>query len=375
MTRAVYLDYNATAPVRPAVIKAMAEALEEFGNPSSVHRFGRLARRAVEEVRERVAALVGARSAGVVFTSGGTEANNLAVMGTKRERVIVSAIEHDSIIAAAHDCEIFPAGPDGVVELAALEDLLARDPRPALVCLMLANNETGVIQPVAAAAEIAHAHGALIHCDAVQAAGKVPVNMEELGVDLLSVSAHKLGGPKGIGALAVADQVTLSPTLRGGGQERGRRAGTENVAGIVGFGVATDLAGHDLERFAGLVRLRDRLEKRLRELTLETTVFGATAPRLPNTSCCTMPGVPSETQIMALDLAGVAVSAGAACSSGKVESSRVLRAMGADEEIAGCALRVSLGWNSREEDIDRLVAAWGELYASKRAGALGLPAA
>lgn len=375
MTRAVYLDYNATAPVRPAAIKAMTEALEQCGNPSSVHRFGRLARRAVEEARERVAALVGARAAQVVFTSGGTEANNLALNGTGRERVIVSAVEHDSVFSAAADPEIIPVDGNGVIELGALERALARDSRRALVSVMLANNETGVIEPVAAAAELAHEFGALIHCDAVQGAGKMPVNMERLGVDLLSLSAHKYGGPKGIGALVVADHVAINPLLRGGGQERGRRAGTENVAGIVGFAAATDLATRDLDRFQGLARLRDGLESRLQELAPETTIFGAAAPRLPNTCCGTMPGVSSETQVMALDLAGVAVSAGAACSSGKVETSRVLRAMGAEEEVAGWAIRVSLGWDSRDEDVARFLAAWSELYAASRSRAADVSAA
>jgi cysteine desulfurase len=375
MTRAVYLDFNATAPVRPAVIKATAKALEECGNPSSVHRFGRLARRAVEEARERVAALVGARTAQVVFTSGGTEANNLALNGTGRERVIVSAVEHDSVFSAAEDPEIIPVDGNGVIERGALERALARDSRRALVSVMLANNETGVIEPVAAAADLAHEYGALIHCDAVQGAGKIPVNMEALGVDLLSLSAHKFGGPKGVGALLVADHVAINPLLRGGRQERGRRAGTENVAGIVGFGAATELATRDLDRFEGLARLRDGLESRLKELAPETTIFGAAAPRLPNTCCCTMPGVSAETQVMALDLSGVAVSAGAACSSGKVETSRVLRAMGADEEVAGWAIRVSLGWDSVDEDVARFVAAWSELYAAKRSRAAAVSAA
>jgi cysteine desulfurase len=375
MTRAVYLDYNATTPARPAVIKAMAEALEEYGNPSSVHLFGRLARRAVEEARERVAALVGAKAARVVFTSGGTEANNLALKGTRRESVIVSAVEHDSVLSAAEDPEIILVDRNGVIELGVLERLLARASRPALVSVMLANNETGVIEPVAAAADLAHEYGALIHCDAVQGAGKVPVNMEQLGVDLLSLSAHKFGGPKGIGALVVADRVTINPLLRGGGQERGRRAGTENVAGIVGFGVAAELARRELNRFAGLARLRDELESRLKELAPETTIFGAAAPRLANTSCCTMPRVSAETQVMALDLSGVAVSAGAACSSGRVEPSRVLRAMGADEEVAGWAIRVSLGWDSRDEDVERFIAAWSELCASKRPRAAAVSAA
>jgi cysteine desulfurase len=375
MERAVYLDYNGSAPVRPEVIEAMAGALEACGNPSSVHRFGRLARRSVEEARDVVATLVGARAPQIVFTSGGTESNNLALTGAGREHVVISAVEHDSVARAVPDAQTIAVGPDGVVDLAALDRLLGGCGRPALVSVMLANNETGVIQPVAEAARCAHEHDALVHCDAVQAAGKVAVDMGELGVDLLSLSAHKLGGPQGVGALVVADGVTLSPMLRGGGQERGRRAGTENVAGIVGFGVAAKLALDDLDRSAGLARLRDRLEDRLRKVAPGAIVFGDAAPRLPNTSCFTMPGVASETQVMALDLAGVAVSAGAACSSGRVEPSRVLQAMGVGEESSACAIRVSLGWASQAEDLDRFMQAWGELYASTCSKAAAAPAA
>ena len=380
MTRAVYMDYNATAPVAPAVVEAVAGALETYGNPSSVHRFGRRARRAIDDAREAVAALIGAPAPAVIFTSGGTEANNLAITGAggrdegageRRDgagrRLIVSAIEHDSVMAAAPGAEIIPVTAEGVVDLAALGELLARGARPALVSVMLANNETGVIQPVAEAAALAHARGALLHCDAVQAAGKMAVDMDRLGADLLSLSAHKLGGPKGVGALAVRDGVSVRAGLRGGGQERGRRAGTENVAGIAGFAAAAGLAGDGLAAFARLSRLRDRLEGGLRDLAPAVTVFGAGAPRLANTTCFAAPGLAGETQVMALDLAGIAVSAGAACSSGKVEPSRVLRAMGAGEETAACAIRVSLGRASDNQDVDRFLAVWGGLYKAKRA--------
>ncbi|MFQ5939847.1 MAG: cysteine desulfurase family protein [Alphaproteobacteria bacterium] len=314
MERAVYLDYNATVPMKPAVIAAVVEAMECLGNASSVHRFGRLARRAVEEARERVAALVGARPEQIVFTSSGTEANNLALHG--RERVIVSAIEHDSVLGAAPHAEILPVGADGVVDLEALARLLSRGGKPALVSVLLANNETGVIQPVAEVARLARSHGCLVHCDAVQAAGKIPVDLGSLGVHLVSLSAHKIAGPQGAGALVVADGVEVEPMLRGGGQERGRRAGTEAVAALVGFGVAAELAREGLGDTASLTRLRDDLERRVLGLAPGVKIFGAEAPRVANTSCFTMPGVASETQVMALDLAGVAVSAGAACSSG-----------------------------------------------------------
>ena len=373
MERAVYMDYNATAPMRPAVVAAVAEALGLTGNPSSVHRFGRLARRRLEEAREQVAALVGARPDQVVFTGGGTEANNLALAGSGRGRRIVSAIEHESVANAAPDAETVPVTADGAIDLAALDALLARPGPPALLSVMLANNETGVIQPVAAAAAAARRAGALVHCDAVQAAGRIPVDFAALGVDLLSLSAHKLGGPPGSGALIVADGVALTALLRGGGQERGRRAGTENVAGAAGFGVAAELARAELAAQGRLARLRDALEARLRATVPAATVFGAAASRLPNTSCFALPGLAAATQVMALDLAGVAVSAGAACSSGKVRPSRVLRAMGVAEDAAGSAIRVSLGWGSADADIDRLVAAWSALAA--RRPAVAAPAA
>jgi cysteine desulfurase len=368
MTRAVYMDHNATAPLRPAAFEAMREALARCGNPSSVHRFGRLARRTVEDAREQVALLIGVRPAEIVFTSGGTEANALALAGAGRARVIVSAIEHDSVLRNAPGAERIPVDASGLVDLGALEDMLAGDARPALVSVMLANNETGVIEPVAEVARIAHEAGALLHCDAVQAAGKIAVDVDALGVDLLSLSAHKLGGPQGVGALYVAGHVALEPLVRGGGQERGRRAGTENVSGIAGFGAAAAAAYDELDGFAALAGLRDALESRLRGLA-PVTVFAADAPRLPNTSCVAMPGVAGETQVIAFDLAGIAVSAGAACSSGKVEPSRVLRAMGADERAAAGAIRVSLGWNSRAEDIDDFAEAWARIYAGRHASA------
>ena len=356
-----YLDYNATAPLRPAAAAAIVEALERFGNASSVHSFGRQARRAIEDARAAVAALVGAAPAHVVFTGSGTEANNLALAGGGRR--LVSAIEHDSVLASTDrdgPAERIPVDRHGVVDLAALPRLLDGAGAPALVSVMLANNETGVIQPVAQVAGVAHAHGARVHCDAVQAAGRLPIDMAALGADTLSLSAHKLGGPQGVGALVVAEHVELMPLLRGGGQERRRRAGTENVAGIAGFGAAVTAAMAD--DTGALARLRDRLEARLLTIAPEAVMHGRAAPRLANTSCIGLPGVSAETQVIALDLAGVAVSAGAACSSGKMAPSHVLRAMGVDEEGAAGAIRVSLGWRSAAGDVDRFVAAWTDLY-------------
>ena len=362
---ASYLDYTATTPPRPEVAEAMAAVVALVGNASSVHRFGRMARKRIEDAREQVAALVGARSEQVVFTSGGTEANNLALCGANRPPV-VSAIEHDSVLRAAPDAPRLPVSGDGVVDLEALDALLGERPGPALVSLMLANNETGVIQPVSEAAAIAHGHGALLHCDAVQGAGKVALDFAALGADMISLSAHKMGGPQGIGALVVGDGVALSPLLVGGGQERSRRAGTENLPGIVGFGVAAEFAAQGLAGAARLGALRDRLEQALGEITPHRVVFGAGAPRLANTSCVTMPGVAAETQVMSFDLAGVAISAGSACSSGKVAPSHVLAAMGASQAEAGEAVRISLGSATLNADIDRMIDAWRVLF--KRAG-------
>lgn len=358
-----YLDHNATTPLRPGVAAAIAAVLGETGNPSSVHRAGRAARRRVEIARERVAGLVGACAEDVVFTSGGTEANALALRGCGRRRLLVSAVEHDSVLKAAPGVELIPVDGEGRVAADVLVELLRRDATPAVVSVMLANNETGVIQAVADLAEAAHSVGALVHCDASQAAGKKRVSVSDLGVDLLTVSAHKLGGPMGAGALIAAGDCELVPFLQGGGQERGRRAGTENVPALVGFGLAAELAGSELEGFARLTEWRDGLESRCRSLVPGSRVFGGGAERLANTSCLSLPGVGSEVQVMALDLAGVAVSAGSACSSGKVRPSHVLRAMGVPEDVAACAIRVSLGWNSTVEDVDAFVGAWSALAA------------
>lgn len=354
----VYLDHNATSPLRPAALEVMVEALKAGGNPSSVHRYGRRARAFVETARRQVATLVGALPAEVVFTSGGTEANCLALSGTGRRRILVSAIEHDSVRKAVPNAEVVPVSGDGVVDLVALEHALASSREPALVSVMFANNETGVLQPVAEVVRLARAHGALVHCDAVQGAGKAPLDLHAIGIDYLSVSAHKLGGPTGVGALVVRNGVPLSTDRRGGGQEASRRAGTENVSGIAGFGAAAAEAVSGLD----VAGLRDRVEVSLVKIAPSARVFGKNAPRLSNTTCISMPGVPAETQVAALDLAGVNISAGAACSSGKVQGSAVLSAMGVPEGEIASATRISLGWNTRSADIESLIAAWRELY-------------
>ncbi len=364
-----YLDWNATAPVWPAVADAVAAALSTGGNPSSVHRGGRAARKLVNEARDAVAALVSASSDSVVFTSGGTEANTLALTAFPGRRVIVSAIEHASVLGAMNDVAIIPVRGDGLADLGALDELLSSDPRPALVSLMLANNETGIVQDVAEAARIAHRHGALIHTDAIQAPGRITVDVRALDVDLMTISAHKIGGPMGVGALIVRGDLPLAALIKGGGQERGRRGGTENVPGIAGFGVAARLAIETLSSAPSIAALRDDAQRRLLALAPDATVFGADAARLPNTLSIAMPRVASSTQVIALDLAGVMVSAGSACSSGKVERSHVLDAMGMPRDIAECAIRISLGRTTTAADIDRLVEAWGALYARTRASA------
>ena len=362
-----YLDYNAETPIKPAVRDAMAEAIGWVGNPSSVHGFGRRARRAIELARDRVAALAGAAPGEVIFTSSGTEANNLALKGTGRRRLLVSAIEHDSVLGAAPDARILSVDHHGVVDLEALREALAEDGPPALVSLMLANNETGVIQPIAEAGRLAHQHGALLHCDAVQAPGRMAIDRSGLGIDLLSLSAHKMGGPQGVGALILGDGVALEPQLAGGGQELGRRAGSENAVGIHGFGVACELAAEDLADAARIARLRDRLESEIS--ALGGGLIGVGAARLCNTACIAMPGMPSETQVMAFDLAGIAVSAGSACSSGKVGPSHVLNAMGIDQALASRAVRISLGWRTTAGDIERVIEGWAVLHSQGSRGA------
>ncbi len=363
----VYMDYNATAPVLPEARAAVAAALEITGNASSVHGFGRAARRLIDQSRAKVAALVAVAPEAVVFTSSGTEANNLALSSADDRRIFVSAIEHDSILRAAPKAGRIPVDGDGVLALDALEAALAKDKSaPALVSVMLANNETGVIQPVAEAAAVAHRHGAILHCDAVQAAGKIAIDMNALGADLLTLSAHKLGGPAGIGAVVVRGGIALKPMLLGGGQEGWRRAGTENIAGIAGFGAAAEIAVRDLDRAAWLGDLRDEIERRVLAIAPEVPIYGKKARRLANTSCVGMPGVKGETQVMAFDLAGIAVSAGAACSSGKVAPSAVLQAMSVGKDAAGQAIRISLGRGNGPNDIGRFVAAWKELLDRAR---------
>ena len=361
-----YLDHNATTPLGDGVREAMLAAMGPPSNPSSVHGFGQRARLLVEEAREALAAAIGAKPEQVVFTSGATEANAMALK-RPHSSLAVSAIEHVAVLDAAPSAHRLPVDSRGVLDLDALKDWLRGQDKNAGIALMLANNETGVVQPVAEAAALAAEHGAWLHCDAVQGLGKMPVDFAGLGVDSLALSAHKVGGPTGVGALVLREGVDAHPLARGGGQEKNRRPGTENVAGIAGFGAAAGLA--DPGKFeAHCLPLRQALEDRLLAEAPDTTVFGRGADRLANTSCIAMPGCSAETQVMALDLEGIAVSAGAACSSGKVKSSHVLEAMSAGgggaggAELAGCAIRVSTGLGTGRDDMDRLAEIWLRLY-------------
>lgn len=362
MTEIVYFDYNATTPPRPEVADAMMEVLQVAGNASAVHASGRAARARVEVARTSISELINADTNQIIFTGSGTEANNQALRGSGRKRIFVSAIEHEAVRSARADAEFIPVDENGIINLEAIDEMLAASSEPAQVAVMLANNETGVIQPIAKVSEIAHHHGALVHCDAVQAVGKIPVDVAVLGADSYALSSHKFAGPQGVGVLVMRTPNTIERFVHGGGQERGLRAGTENVAGIVGLGVAARLAAEALPKYAKLAELRDELERRLRDIAPDMIVFGQASERLPNTSKMTMPGVPSDTQVMAMDLAGIAISAGSACTAGKVEAPYVLSAMGVADEISNTATRVSLGWRTQAEDLDKFVAAWENLY-------------
>jgi len=378
-TERVYLDHNATSPLRRTAQAAMAEALSQPGNPSSVHAEGRAARSLIEQARERVAALVGAEPRCVIFTSGATEANAQALspvieIGGRTvhfDALLVSAVEHPSVRAGgrfpAEAIETIAVDRDGIVDLAEIESALASHSaagRSTLVSVMGANNETGVIQPVAEVARRVQGAGGVLHTDAVQAAGKIPFDVASSGADLISISSHKLGGPQGVGALIVRDEsIRVPPLLCGGGQERGARAGTENVAAIAGFGAAAEEARKALaSEIRRLADLRDAAEAGIRAIAPAAVVIGAGVNRLPNTVCFAVPGVAAETAIIAFDLEGVALSAGAACSSGKVGPSEALKAMQVAPDAARGAMRLSIGWDTNENDISRFLEVWKRVY-------------
>jgi cysteine desulfurase len=370
MSERTYLDHNATSPVRPEARAALLDALDATGNGSSVHSEGRASRAALETARLRVAGLVGADPRGVVFTAGGTEADTLALTPDFQrgevpltcDVLLTTAVEHAAVLRghrfAPDNVEILPVDNRGRLRLETLDAALERHQaggRRVLASVMLANNETGVIQPVAEVARRVHAVGGLVHTDAVQAAGRIPISLPALGADLISISAHKLGGAPGGGALIMADpDLRPAPVFGGGGQERGRRAGSENIPAIAAFGAAAESAAAAVESEQRRIHaLRERLEDALRSVFPELVLLVGDVDRLPNTSSLSLPGVPAETIVIALDLAGLSVSAGAACSSGKVATSHVLTAMGVPERIARSAFRLSFGWSSGDEDVDR----------------------
>jgi cysteine desulfurase len=378
-TKRAYLDYNATTPVRPEAIEAVARAMATIGNSSSVHAEGRAARAIVEEGREKLRALINAPVNGVIFTGGGTEAIHYALNGTARNgavrRIFVSALEHAAVSANAAETgaevETVPATKSGVADIQWIKDRLrtydAGREGGFLVCLMFANNETGVIQPVREAAEIVHDRGGLLFVDAAQAVGKVPVDFVMCGADLMAVTAHKFGGPIGVGALVAGPNLPLHPVMRGGGHESNRRAGTHNVPAIAGMGVACEFAPSSIAKAPAIAAMRDRMQAAAE--SAGAVVWGADADRLPGTLSLSAPGFSSPTQLMAMDLAGVAISSGSACSSGKTKPSHVLSAMGADEALASCGIRVSIGWNSTEDDVALFCREWPEAYRRVKARA------
>lgn len=363
----VYCDYNAGAPIRAEAAVAMSRALAAGGNASSVHSVGRRMRAMIEDARERIASALDASAENVVFTSGATEALHMALNGSNAASLVISAVEHDAVHEhawrAAQPVCVAPVDSDGLIDLDALANSLAGAAKPALVAIQLANNETGVIQPVAKVAALCREHGALLLVDAAQAFGRIPVSIADLDATYLVVSSHKLGGPSGAGALVLAPGAPFVTTRFGGGQERGRRPGTENGAALVGFAVAVEWALKDRDAEAVRVSaMRDRFEAALPK---DAVVFGADAPRLPNTSNFALPGLSAETAVIAMDLEGVAISSGAACSSGKVRSSRVLAAMNVTPEIAKAALRVSFGHESKESDVDEALNALAKVAARR----------
>jgi len=351
----IYLDSNAAMPIKPAVRAAMSEAMERHGNPSSAHRYGRIARRYMEDARAKIAALAGAKASEVIMTGSGSDANML-ILGAFAER-IVSAIEHDSVLAFASADRRIPVLKDGRIDVYAAESLLKKAPKGSLVSVMLVNNDTGVIQPMAVMAYLAEKYGHFLHVDAAQAAGRMPLDFSAMGIHALTLSAHKIGGPQGVGALVVKNSLGMNPRIPSG----------ENVAGVIGFGVAAQLAADDLRDTLRLQSLRDKLQRMIEAVTGgEALIIGHSAPRVANTLLVALPGVSGEAQVEALDLAGVAVGVPAACSSGNRKISRALKAMGYGSDAAACAARLSLGWHTKAKDIDRCAEAYESLYRRTR---------
>jgi cysteine desulfurase len=367
----VYLDYNATAPIRPEVLTLVTEVMGNVGNASSVHEFGRTAHKYVEDAREQVAKLCAVAADQVTFTSGATESINTVLSGFRDQRVLISAIEHPAMIASTPHAEQIPVTADGIIDMDAYKKMLNEGKPPALVSVMLVNSETGVIQPVKEMAKLAHDVGALFHSDAVQGAGRINISLDTLGVDYISLSAHKFAGPQGVGAIIKRENLGLPKFMLGGGQEKNCRAGTHNTAGIAGMGLAAELALKHMPEYAKIQKLRDNMEVQILEIVDQAArppacghgviIYGGNAPRVGNTTNVGLPSIPAQTQMMALDLDGISVSSGSACSSGAFKASHVLIAMGASEEQAKSALRISMGWNTTKADIDRFLESWSKI--------------
>ncbi|MBT6467963.1 MAG: cysteine desulfurase [Kordiimonadaceae bacterium] len=365
----IYLDYNATAPILPEVIEVMVEVMQQSGNPSSVHSRGRKAKSRMEKARSIIADNINCRAQMVVFTSGGTEANNMAILGSECNRLITSNAEHDSIRSIASSFEgtvdIIPVNSDGLINLLELEKLLNENDEKSIISILYANNETGVLQDIKAIAKIARSAGALLHIDAIQALSKVPIDFMLLGVDMMSISSHKIGGPQGVGALIVQEKFPIKSFIFGGGQEIGRRGGTENIAGIVGFGRAVSMIKKSLKKMKILEIWRNEIEEKIHKHAPQASFPGNSSPRLSNVSTIYMPGVKSETQVMNFDLDQICISSGSACSSGKVKSSHVIDAMKGDKNIATSTIRMSLGWNSEYAHAKAFVKSWKKQYDRK----------
>lgn len=363
----IYLDNNATTPINQSVRNAMGEVSAEPLNASSVHALGRKASGLLEVAREEVRILANAGNARIVFTGSGTESNNMALRGLKKYKVLVSSIEHASVLKLGVQDGVIPVSESGIVDIAGLERLLKQYAgKKMLVSVMLANNETGIIQPLKQIAEIVHSHGGLVHTDAAQCIGKMNVDMADLGVDMITISAHKFGGPQGAAALIIGKHVPIQSLILGGAQEQGYRAGTENIVAIHGLGMAANEVRKSIGEMKIIADLRNKIENKIKKIAPDAIIFGQNTERLANTSMIVMPNVTSQTQVMHFDMEGIAVSSGSACSSGKVETSHVLLAMGVDPELAKCAIRVSLGINNTAKDAEEFINAWKLLYS--RAG-------
>lgn len=358
----IYFDANATMPVKPGVISRVSQVMQDVGNASSVHNLGRKARAHVENARDALAKLLNIPSANVIFTSGATESLNTVLNLDDQSKIWVSAIEHPAGREPVPNAKTIPVTPEGVVDLACLENML-KEETPELISVMLVNNETGVIQPIKEIVGLAAEKGVKVHTDASQAIGRIEVNMKSIGADYLSLSSHKFGGPQGVGAFVLGPCSPTPPKLLyGGGQEKSRRAGTENVAGIAGLGEAARLAQKDMSDFQSLSQFRDYVELKLKEVSPEIKIWGSKGPRVSNTICFSLKGVPASTILMNLDMAGICVSSGSACSSGSVKGSTVLRAMGASEQDAQSAIRFSMSWATTETDVQAFLEAWKKIY-------------